>query len=163
MTVNPEYLSPCGLYCGVCAIHIAHRSGNEKFKARLANLYKGGVPGKGTLPNSESLSAQDIQCDGCLSGCLFMHCRHCDIRNCCQTKGIAGCHQCNDFPCEHIDNFPMTVGKKVILRSVPYRREHGDEQWVADEKARYHCPTCGNQVFRGAMRCNRCKAALQLD
>jgi len=163
MTVNPDYLSPCGLYCGVCAIHIAHRDGNEKLKQRLLNLYKGGVAGKGALPNSENLSTEDIQCDGCLSDCLFMHCQQCDIRNCTQEKGISGCHQCDDFPCAHIENFPMTVGKRVILRSVPYRREHGTEKWVEDEEARYHCPDCGNTVFRGAVRCNRCKAELDLD
>jgi hypothetical protein len=64
MTVNPDFISPCGLYCGVCAIHIAHRSNNEKFKQRLVNLYKGGVAGKGTLPNSGDLSTQDMQCTG---------------------------------------------------------------------------------------------------
>ncbi|WP_319522259.1 DUF3795 domain-containing protein [uncultured Desulfosarcina sp.] len=163
MTVNPDYLSPCGLYCGVCAIHIAHRDGNEKLKQRLLNLYKGGVAGKGALPNSENLSTEDIRCDGCLSDGLFMHCQQCDIRNCAQEKGISGCHQCDDFPCAHIENFPMTVGKRVILRSVPYRREHGTEKWVEDEEARYRCPDCGNKVFRGAVRCNRCKAELDLD
>jgi hypothetical protein len=25
MTVNPDFIAPCGLYCGVCAIYIAHR------------------------------------------------------------------------------------------------------------------------------------------
>lgn len=163
MTVNPDYLSPCGLYCGVCAIHIAHRDGNEKLKQRLVTLYKGGVAGKGALPNSVNLSTGDIRCEGCLSGCLFMHCQQCDIRNCTKEKGISGCHQCDDFPCAHIENFPMTVGKKVILRSVPYRREHGTQKWVEDEEARYHCPGCGNAVFRGALRCNRCKAELDLD
>ena len=42
-----ELASPCGLYCGVCAIYIAHRDGNQKFKERLVQLYKGGVPNKG--------------------------------------------------------------------------------------------------------------------
>ena len=32
----------------------------------------------------------------------------------------------------------MPVGKKVILRAVPYRREHGTEKWVCDEEARGH-------------------------
>ena len=50
-TMNPDFASPCGLYCGVCAIFIAHRDNNRKFKERLAGLYKGGVPGKGTLSN----------------------------------------------------------------------------------------------------------------
>ena len=54
MTTNPGFISPCGLYCGVCAIHIAARDNNIKLKERLVNLYKGGTPGKGTLPNSEN-------------------------------------------------------------------------------------------------------------
>ena len=46
MTVNPDFLSPCGLYCGVCAIHIAFRDNNQKFKESLVGLYKGKVLGK---------------------------------------------------------------------------------------------------------------------
>ena len=40
MMMNPDLIAPCGLYCGVCAIYIAHRENNEKFKARLLNLCK---------------------------------------------------------------------------------------------------------------------------
>ena len=163
MTINPDFLSPCGLYCGVCAIHIAHRDKNQKFQERLAGLYRGGVEGKGTLPNSGSLSAEDIRCRGCLSDDRFMHCRQCEIRDCTQKKGYAGCHQCDEFPCRHIEKFPMTVGKKVILRAVPYRRKVGTEKWVQDEEARYVCPECGNTVFRGVVTCNRCKVKLDLD
>jgi hypothetical protein len=163
MKVNPDFIAPCGLYCGVCAIFIAHRDNNVKFKEALANLYKGGVPGKGALPNSEALSAGDIRCRGCLSNERFLHCRQCAIRDCTQERGYTGCHECDDFPCEHIGNFPMTVGKRVILRAIPYWREVGTEKWVADEEARYICPECGNRVFRGAVRCNKCKIPLDLD
>jgi len=163
LATNPAFISPCGLYCGVCAIHIAARTDNLKLKERLVNLYKGGTPGKGTLPNSEKLSTEDIHCGGCLSDDLFMHCRQCEIRACTQAKGYAGCHECDDFPCRHIDDFSMSVGKRVILRSVPYRRRFGTEKWIRDEEARYVCPECGNRVFRGAMKCNECKAALDLD
>ncbi|CAO0820442.1 hypothetical protein DFAR_1560016 [Desulfarculales bacterium] len=38
MAANPDFLSPCGFYCGVCAIHIAYRDGNEKCKPRLMGL-----------------------------------------------------------------------------------------------------------------------------
>jgi hypothetical protein len=163
MTINPHFTSPCGLYCGVCAIHIAGRDNNQKFKERLVKLYRGGVPGKGTLPNSENLTTEDIRCDGCLSDNRFMHCRQCEIRDCSIGKGYTGCHQCDRFPCEHIDNFSMTVGKRVILRCVPYRRAVGTEKWVLDEEARYFCPECGNRVFRGVVTCNQCKAKLDLD
>ena len=29
MTTNPNLISPCGLYCGVCAIHLAHRDNKQ--------------------------------------------------------------------------------------------------------------------------------------
>jgi hypothetical protein len=57
----------------------------------------------------------------------------------------------------------MTVGKKVILRAIPYRRRVGTEKWIEDEEARYFCPECGNKVFRGVVKCNQCSAALYLD
>lgn len=163
MESRPEWLSPCGLYCGVCAIRIAHQDNNTKLKEKLAQLYKGGTPGKGALPNAAELTAADIHCGGCLSNDLFLHCRQCDIRNCAIRKGYSGCHECEEFPCRFIEEFPMTVGKKVILRAVPYRKAHGAETWVCDEEARYVCPNCGNPVFRGAMRCNRCRTDLNLD
>ena len=163
MNINPDFVAPCGLYCGVCAIHIAYRDNNEKFKERLIKLYQGAFSEKGVLPNSENMTPADIKCDGCLSGNLFMHCQQCEIRTCTQEKGYEGCHQCIDFPCEHIQNFSMTIGKKVILRAIPYWREVGTEKWIADEEARYICPECGNVLFRGAGRCNKCKTAMDLD
>ncbi len=163
MKQNPDFISPCGLYCGVCAIYIAHCDKNQKFKERLVNLYKGKVAGKGTLPNANIFSTKDIHCKGCLSEDLFMHCTQCEIRDCTKGKGYTGCHQCDEFPCRFIENFPMTIGKKVILRSVPYRREFGTKKWIQDEEARYYCPECGNKVFRGVTKCNQCKIKLDLD
>lgn len=163
MKINPELVAPCGLYCGVCAIYIAHRDQNLKLKERLLALYKGDVLGKGKLPGSEALTIDDIHCRGCLSHEPFMHCQQCEIRRCTREKGYTGCHQCAEFPCPHIEHFPMVVGKKVILRAVPYWRQVGTEKWIEDEEARYICPTCGNKVFRGAMKCNRCKSDLDLD
>jgi hypothetical protein len=163
MEINPQFLSPCGLYCGVCAIYIAYRDNNIKLKERLVNLYKGGVSGKGTLPNSQGLTVDDIQCEGCLSERRFMHCRQCEIRDCTINKGYSGCHECNDFPCEYIENFSMSIGKKVMRRCVPFRKSFGTERWVREEETRYICPNCGNRVFRGAMTCNKCKQPLDLD
>jgi hypothetical protein len=35
----------------------------------------------------------------------------------------------------------MAVGKKVILRAVPYRREFGTEKWIRDEEAHIYVPS----------------------
>lgn len=163
METNQDFAAPCGLYCGVCAIYIAHRDDNQRLKQGLVNLYQGKTPDMGTLPGSENLTTEDIKCQGCMSDEPFAYCRQCKIKDCTQEKGYSGCHQCDEFPCEHIDNFPMAVGKKVILRATADRREVGTEQWMQDEEARYVCPQCGNKVFRGAFKCTQCHTALDLD
>lgn len=144
-----ELLSPCNLYCGVCAILIAHRDNNEKFKERLAPAY--------------GVSPQEIECEGCLSEKRFKYCQSCGIRACTAEKGFEGCHECSDFPCSLIDNFPVPVGKKVILRATPTRRDLGTEKWVELEEERYICPHCGKRLFRGAKRCKSCKEPVDQD
>ena len=149
MAVNNELLAHCGLYCGVCAIYIAHRDNNDKSKEKLAGAY--------------GVAQEEVKCEGCLSDTPFVYCKSCKIKDCANEKGYEGCHQCDDFPCEHIDNFPVPTGKKVILRSVPHRREVGTEAWVKAEEDRYKCPECGNATFRGARRCKECKTEVDLD
>ena len=40
MTINSGFSAPCGLYCDVCAIYMAHRDNNQKLKERLVGLYR---------------------------------------------------------------------------------------------------------------------------
>jgi hypothetical protein len=147
--INKDLLAPCGLYCGVCGILIAHRDNNSKFKELLAGFY-------GVLPD-------EIACKGCLSDQRFKFCEQCPVRSCTEEKHHEGCHQCGDFPCDFIHNFPVPVGKKVILRAIPAWRELGTEKWVEQEEARYHCPHCGVSLFRGAKRCRNCKEPVDQD
>ena len=157
MKINPDYIAPCGLYCGVCGILYATRENNRKFKERLLGVYKD------KLPDSENLSIEDIHCKGCLSDEPFYFCRECAIKDCATKKGYAGCHECTDFPCTLIKEFPIPLGKKVILRAIPYWKKVGTEKWVMDEEARYICPECGHKLFRGAKKCNKCKIPVDLD
>lgn len=157
MELKNEFLAHCGLYCGVCGVYYATRDDNEKFLTRLLEMYQQKIPGL------KGVSIEDLKCNGCLSDRVSLFCRTCSIKACNEEKGYSGCHQCDDFPCEHIEKFPVPIGKKVILRAIPYWREHGTEKWVTDEEARYHCPECGHKVFRGAKRCNQCKTEVDLD
>ena len=164
MVINPDFVSKCGLYCGVCAIYIADRDNNVKLKEGLVNLYKGGTPGKGTLPNSESMTVDDIKCSGCLSDERFMHCQQCEIRDCIRDKGFYSCHQCDEWPCDRIENFALATGKRVMKGTIPIWKakvaEHGDDEgsveWARSVCQRYHCSACGNPLFRGAQRCRAC-------
>ena len=154
MEVKKELLAPCGLYCGVCAIYIAHRDNNLKFKEVLAKGVYGPLITK----------VEDVQCEGCLSpGIVSKTCKVCAIRPCVQKKGILGCHECSDFPCKKINGLPHPIAKKVILRAIPIRKELGTEKWVEEEEKRYHCPNCRNKLFRGVKRCNKCKVEVDVD
>jgi hypothetical protein len=150
MEVEKELLAPCGLYCGVCAVLIAYRDDNEKFKEKLTGVY--GLS-----------STEQVRCKGCLSEDRFLYCEACPIRDCCAEKQIEGCHQCDDWPCKFVEEFPYPAGKKVMLRAIPTWREHGTEKWVEMEEERYHCPSCGYVLFRGAKRCRGCGADVDAD
>ncbi len=151
MEVKKELVPPCGLYCGVCSILIAHRDDNPKLKERLAALYN--VP------------AEDIRCEGCNAEeeKVFFYCRVCPIKTCTRERGYEGCHQCTDWPCGHVDDFIMPVGRKVMHRVIPQWRELGTEKWVEQEEQRYRCPRCGHALFRGARRCNQCGDLVDVD
>jgi hypothetical protein len=150
---NLELLSPCGLYCGVCAIYMAHKDNDLKLKQKLLKAYWPYVR-----------KVEDIQCSGCLSNdTKFKRCQKCGIRNCAQKKKIEGCHQCRKFPCWRIKLFPISTGRKVMRRAIPSWRELGTEKWIDQEEKRYTCPECSFKLFRGVKRCSQCKTPVNLD
>lgn len=148
MEVRKELLAPCGLYCGVCSIQIAYREDNQKLKEKLAAAY--------------GVTAEDIRCKGCCSEEKFGYCETCPIRECATGKGFEGCYQCDDWPCVFVREFPVTVGREVMLRAIPAWRELGTERWVEAELERYQCPLCHEPQFRGARRCKSCGEELAL-
>jgi hypothetical protein len=118
MDIHPEHLAPCGLYCGVCRIQHATQENDRTILQRLARVYGRRVP------EIAAATADELLCDGCPATRRSVFCRECAIRECVQRKSLEGCHECSEFPCALIDEFPLPVGRKVILRAVPYRRTH---------------------------------------
>ncbi len=121
----------------------------------MGNLY-------GTTP-------EETQCLGCMQEDppkkLYKFCQNCAMRDCVRSKGYYSCHQCKDWPCELVENFLFATGRRVMKRTIPIWREkvaeHGDEkgsvEWARSECERYHCSSCGYQLFRGAQTCRNCK------
>ena len=152
-SMNKNLLALCGLYCGVCAVYMAHRDNNQKFKEKLVKVYQ---------PLTKSI--EDVQCEGCLSeGTVFGYCQTCPIKSCVKDKELEGCFQCEEWPCKMIKRFPIPIGKKVIMRAIPQWKELGTEKWVKEEEKRYICPDCKNPLFRGAKRCNKCGNSVDVD
>ena len=157
MHINPEHISPCGLYCGVCGIYQATQNNDLRFLKIILRKYQSIIPG------TENFTEEDLFCDGCHSERRSFTCNSCAIRECSQKNEYSGCHECSKFPCEAINNFPISTRKKVILRAIPYRQKHGTEKWIAEEEIRYICPSCNEKLFRGVTQCKKCKSKLNLD
>ena len=138
----------------VCGIYIATRDENEKFKGVMGRLY-------GTSP-------EETQCRGCMQPDppkkLYGYCETCGIRDCVKEKGYYSCHQCHEWPCEKIEDFGYATGVRVMKKAIVLWRakvaelgdEMGSEAWARSECERYHCPSCGEPLFRGARRCRAC-------
>jgi hypothetical protein len=140
--ISQELVSPCGLYCGVCGIYRASETDDQQLKEKLAKAY-GDTPDK-------------INCRGCRSDSVYWYCRVCAVKSCAVGKGYIGCHQCADFPCDKIENFPVPEGKKNILRAIPKWKELGTEEFIKAEEKLFTCANCGTPLFRGARKCRQC-------
>ena len=66
MDINPDFLAPCGLYCGVCGIYLADRDHKEKYaKERAPRRLASGFPRRngffGAGRNSPDLSDRCVK------------------------------------------------------------------------------------------------------
>jgi hypothetical protein len=135
MTEKLEFVTYCGLYCGLCA-------GRARIPKRAAALQEAmaeegwlgwgaGIPGFAEFWRFlEGLHA-DGGCPGCRAGGGPPHCQ---IRACAQGRGLELCSQCPDFPCSHIealgDIYPTLLADNRRLQAV------GLEQWLAEQEER---------------------------
>jgi hypothetical protein len=144
MTVKKEYLSPCGMYCSVCAVKSADQYNDQNLKAILASVFV--------------TSPENVACDGCMSENTFQFAKTCSIRACAIEKSLEGCYQCDDFPCETINSFPFEVSRNAMLANIPRWKELGTERWVAEVESQYTCSNCGALFHRFAVVCPNCQA-----
>jgi hypothetical protein len=145
--VRKKLLAPCGIYCLVCGVYIAHRDDNLNFKEKLSK----------TL----GLAAEKVACRGCRSELTLELCRTCPVRNCATQKGFEGCAQCPAFPCPAVERLPRAI-REVALRAIPAWREQGAEEYMRQEYRRHLCPQCGYPLFMGARRCRICREPVDL-
>jgi hypothetical protein len=144
MNVKKEYLSPCGMYCSVCSVQAAIKNNDQELKEKLASVF-------GTSP-------EDIVCEGCMSDKTFQFATACSIRACAQKKSLQGCHQCDDFPCNNIKNFPFEISRNMMLEAIPRWKEMDTERWVAEVESRHTCSKCGTLLHRYATECGNCQS-----
>lgn len=144
--MNESLVAPCGVYCGVCPQMVAHRNNDDRLKEKLAAMY--------------GLKSADIACEGCNSEKPFLFCASCAIKTCVREKEIESCAECEAFPCQTIDSFPVSKFVEKIKWDVGCRREDGKEMWIDKTLAMNTCSGCGTLNHWVAKRCIRCRMHL---
>jgi len=103
MTGVTDIRARCGFHCSRCLAY----AGNIKSEADRIRVSESWQKIYGF-----KVPVEAIRCDGCLkpdSENPFRICRDCKIRTCVQDRKIANCGECNEFPCDHIEQHLASV------------------------------------------------------
>jgi len=132
----------CGLYCGACAIMGGQIRDTARSLARLLEAYDyaewaptladfvPAVKGWGEFEGVLGwLTTQD--CPGCLAGGGNPECA---IRICAREKGLAGCWECDQEPCEKLEEIDQ--GYPGVAENRQRIREIGLDAWLAEQRAK---------------------------
>lgn len=135
MTEQLEFVTYCGLYCGLCAARarIPQRAAalQEAMTEEGWPDWGGGIPGFADFWRFlEGLHATG-GCPGCRADGGFPQC---PIRVCARERGLELCNQCPDFPCPRIEAldaiYPILIADNRRLQEV------GLEQWLSEMEER---------------------------
>lgn len=115
--MNEEKLGFCGYDCGTCPAYIATQTNDYEMKEEVARIFSSFSPIK--------LTAEDINCYGCLSGTfsntpLMEQCKICEVRVCAVEKEVnTTCLNCKDFTCSKLkekwDQIPPDAKKNIKI------------------------------------------------
>lgn len=94
-----EMIACCGLVCTECPTFIATQNDDDEARAKTAVFYR--------QTYGLDFKPEEINCDGCLStgGRLIGYCHTCEIRECCQDKGLDNCASCDQQTCDMLIRF----------------------------------------------------------
>ncbi len=115
----------CGLVCSACPAYQATQANDPAARERVAALWR-------EMYHAPNLTADAINCDGCLSttGRLFAgHCLTCEIRASGLKRGLTTCAACPDYACETLTGFfqmvPDARTRLDALRPASQEIRHG--------------------------------------
>jgi hypothetical protein len=93
---DDEIIAFCGLTCTECPAYIATLTNNRELMVKTA---------RGWSTTDNKIDPNEIVCDGCLpTGERHnVFCRKCDVRICCQEKGLDNCSWCGEYVCDKLE------------------------------------------------------------
>ncbi|MDY6878327.1 MAG: DUF3795 domain-containing protein [Chloroflexota bacterium] len=130
-----EFVTYCGLYCGLCAAHARIPKRAAALREAMAEEgwpdWGGGIPGFTEFWRFLEGLHTNGGCPGCRAGGGPPDCQ---IRDCARQQGLELCGQCNDFPCPRIEAlgaiYPILIADNRRVQAV------GLEQWLAEQEER---------------------------
>ena len=142
MTASDD--SFCGIYCGACSVRRFDETGRaDGFVSCLADI-----------PEDE------IACSGCRSASPYAGCQVCTLRDCATAKGLGRCVDCAEYPCPSYASWqkagtllPHVREARVSLETI---RREGLDAWLAAQRARWACRSCGSPLSWYARECGAC-------
>lgn len=115
--MTEEMIGYCGYSCHLCAA----RSDDSAVRQRL-------VDGWRRIFGHEHYTAENVQCDGCLSDGRVAD-TECEARPCAVERGVSSCALCEDFVCKKVGHLLASrEGMLIYCRpeGVPVTREEYD-------------------------------------
>ncbi len=147
-------VATCGLYCGACPMYLDSQSNSNQKTKELMQQWGS---------KQAEIKREDFLCDGCLGKArIAPFCAKCAIRSCAESKTIAHCSECSQFPCSRIADFNNNHGKlqhhAEVLANLGHLKEMGIKDWAKSEEERWRCPQCGNRISWYDKACSKCGA-----
>jgi hypothetical protein len=93
-----KLIAACGINCAECEARQATIE-NDDAKRKI-------VAAKWSKAYEADLTVESINCSGCMEpGVKFAHCNECEYRDCVKSMNLEHCSDCDDYPCEELEQF----------------------------------------------------------
>jgi len=142
--ISKELVSACGLYCGACGIYLATQENETEKIVQYAMVL--------------NQTYEETLCDGCNSKRKSFHCSNkCTFIDCKQQKGVTFCCDCDEFPCNALNEFKSKMPHRIdIINSQKRLKEIGLEKWLYEMKDSFSCPQCKTINSSYQLVCRKC-------
>ncbi|MEW6592825.1 MAG: DUF3795 domain-containing protein [Candidatus Hadarchaeota archaeon] len=130
-----ELVAPCGMNCNICSGYLAFSRQLPKKRGKI------------------------VHCIGCRPRnklCAFLKGRCARLRE----GRVEFCFECKSLPCRELGRLDERYRKKYgvsLVGNLQMIKKHGVRKFLADERKRWRCPSCGGTICIHNGKCYDCE------
>jgi hypothetical protein len=131
---NSDLIAPCGMNCAICANYIVWKN----------NLKSKGI----RMPACTGCRIREKQCAYIKKWCPNL-----------RSGNANFCYQCADFPCHRLKKINARYRSRYhmsMIENLLFIKYYGMEAFLAWQKNRWHCPSCGGMISCHNGLCFKC-------